>query len=382
MTSKDSKMSKPNNKTILFTLEYPPFKGGIANYYENLVKYWGDDIFILTNGKKIEGDTPNIIRKPLVSKHAWLKWYPSFFYLLKIITNYKLQITNYNIIVGHILPLGTVCYFLSKIIKLRYSVILHGMDLAYALKTEKKKKLTRKILKNSEKIICGNSYTKNLVQSFDSNLKNKLSIVNPGIDTHFVRNPKKTEELKNKYNLNEKIVLFSIGRLVKRKGFDKTIESLPQILKKIPNLAYVIAGSGEDEAYLKNKAKKLPNNIIFLGNISNEDRSIWFNICDIFIMPARNINGDFEGFGIVYLEAGLLGKPVIAGDSGGVRDAVIDNVSGLLVNPENTQDISEKIIKLALDPKLRNELGEQGKRRAVVNFTWEKQIEKLKNIII
>lgn len=113
----------------------------------------------------------------------------------------------------------------------------------------------------------------------------------------------------------------------------------------------------------------------------DEEKNLWHSLCDIFVMPARNIAGDFEGFGIVYLEANLAGKPVIAGRSGGVSDAVIDGLNGLLVDPENVNDLSKKIIRLALDHELRQKLGEQGRERALREFNWQKQTEKIYNII-
>jgi phosphatidylinositol alpha-1,6-mannosyltransferase len=94
-------------------------------------------------------------------------------------------------------------------------------------------------------------------------------------------------------------------------------------------------------------------------------------------MPSRDIKGDFEGFGIVYLEANLFGKPVIAGFSGGVKDAVVDGYNGLLVDPESIEEIKKGIIKLATDPGLCRQLGEQGRIRASRDFSWEKQVEKI-----
>jgi len=110
---------------------------------------------------------------------------------------------------------------------------------------------------------------------------------------------------------------------------------------------------------------------IFLGKITDEEKWAWMDLCDIFIMPSRNIDDDFEGFGIVYLEANLSGKPVIAGDTGGVRDAVQNGVSGLLVDPENVDEIANAIIKLSKDKELIKKLGEQGRERAIREFNWE-----------
>lgn len=393
-------------KILLFTLEYPPFKGGVANYYWNIVKYWPScaSFFVkATDDKKISDDRPvsDIIvlhnnDNILLKNYLWPKWLLAIWQLWRTIKKQTIK----HILVGHILPLGTVTYIVTRFIKIPYSVILHGMDFTYVLRSQRKKWLAKKILNNAKYIICGNSYTAGLVKKFVGDKQEyKVGVVNPGIEHRVMHNHVNTPQneagaerviqLKEKYNLHNKIVLFSIGRLVKRKGFDKVIEAMPYLLKKVPNLIYVIAGSGSDEEYLKTsppaplliRRGETEGRLIFLGKVSDEEKWAWMNLGDIFIMPARNIDGDFEGFGIVYLEANLCNKPVIAGDSGGVRDAVEDYVNGILVDPENIEAIAEGILELALNQILRQKLGEQGWHRAVEEFNWEKQVRKIYNLI-
>jgi len=386
--------------TLLFTLVYPHFKVGVANYYENLVKYWPktEEIFVLDNNNN----------KLINNKLPFLKWLLSIWQLFNEIKKNNIN----HVIIGQILPLGTATLIIYKILGIKYSIILHGMDFSLAIKTPRKKLITRLILKNAKNVICANNYTANLVKQIANN---KISVVNPGVNIKQLRNNSfiLTGELIAKYNLKNKIILFSLGRLVKRKGFDKVIEAMPKILPQIPNLRYFIAGTGPDEKYLKDlpvilkesasrrrseesrfktnseraagtfvpDAHQDDERVIFLGKITDKEKWAWLAICDIFIMPARNINNDFEGFGIVYLEANLFSKPVIAGHSGGVGDAVADGVNGILVNPENINDISQVVINLAKNKNLRNKLGNQGRSRALKDFDWQKQINIIYNII-
>lgn len=373
-------------KTLLFTLEYPPFHGGVANYYGNLVKYWPasakatagkpkpDDILVLHNndGRLINNKLP------------LLKWLPALFALRRKIKREKIG----HVLVGQILPLGAAALILFRFYKIKYSVILHGMDLAYALKRPRKKWLTGKILRRAEKIICANNYTAEMARQFFPGIKSKLAVVNPGVKNNYQLYPPaggtNYELLKNKYKLNNKIILLSVGRLVKRKGFNKVIEAMPEVLKQVPDLIYVILGNGEEsENYeLSITNYELENNVLIINRATDQERDLWYNICDIFIMPSRNINGDFEGFGMVYLEANLAGKPVIAGRSGGVGDAVIDGQTGLMVDPENISEITAAVIKLVKDPLLRQQLGKRGRERAIKEFNWEKQVKKIYELII
>lgn len=354
-------------KTLLFTLEYPPFRGGVANYYGNMAKYWpiAEKLVVLDNN-----------RGELMKKSGFLAWWPSFFTLKRKLANDKFD----YLLVGQILPLGTVARLVSWLYPVKYGVFLHGMDLSFALKSWRKRIITRLVLKGADKIICANSYVREKLIEFLPESALKVAIVNPGIEGGAPEVDKNDIiEIKKIYNLEGKTVLLSLGRLVKRKGVDRTIEALAHIPDSLgENLIYFIAGAGPREEYLK---KLVPNNfadrIVFLGVLSEEEKWTWLQTCDIFIMPSRDISGDFEGFGIVYLEANLCGKPVIAGNSGGVRDAVVDEMSGLLVDPDKVDAIAQTIIRLAEDSGLREQLGEQGRLRAINHFNWEKQANKI-----
>ena len=351
-------------KTLLFTIEYPPFKGGVSNYYGNLVKYWPekDSIKVLNNNSGT-----------LLTNKIWPKWLPAFWQFVKINKQEKFD----HIIVGQLLPLGIILYIYSIFNKVSYSVVIHGMDINYALRKTRKRIISFKILKRAEYIFCPNFYTAELVKDFIGlENHNKIKVVNPGIETDINFNKYQNEKIFKKYNLQDKIVLFTISRLVKRKGQDKVIATLKKIYMVNSDIHYFIAGKGEDERYLKEIAGFCPN-IHFLGSLSDDEKWQWLKSSDIFIMPTRDIEGDFEGFGIVYLEAALASLPAIGGNSGGVSDAIIDGETGLLVNPQSVDDIAGAILKLAQDSQLRKKMGSQGRERAVKDFEWSKQIKKI-----
>jgi len=350
---------KHKESVLLFTLEYPPFKGGVANYYGNIVKYFNSEIKVLT-GKK------------LLRPH----WIFSFLHLWRAIKKNKID----TVLVGHILPLGTTAWLLHKVCKFEYIVFLHGMDLAFALRSPRKKWLARKILADAQKVICVNSrVAEDARKIVDSE---KVVVVNPGVTIKKQENKKIKKQLIEKYNLENKKILLQVGRLVGRKGIDKTLEAMKTLKDELPGLIYVIIGNGEEKKNyeLRITNYELDDHVLLITEADDEELQAWYELCDIFIMPSRDIAGDFEGFGIVYLEANAHGKTVIAGDSGGVRDAVEHNVNGLLVNPESVDEIKNAIIKLYNDENLRKKLGEQGRERAGREFQWSRQIEKIKQI--
>lgn len=358
-------------KTILFTLEFPPFRGGVANYYGNLAKYWPieEKLLVFDNN-----------RQEIMKSQRPLAWLPAIWSLKRRLKREKAD----YLLVGQILPLGTVAWILSFFRPLRYAVFLHGMDFAYALRTPHKAWLAKSILTRAETIICANSYVADQANELDPGLGDKLAIVNPGIASEApLIAEAEIAETRNNFGLAGKTVLFSLGRLVSRKGVDRTIEALMQVPEPLlDNLAYFIAGTGPKEELLRRSVPdKLKNKVFFLGEISEHGKWLWLSLADIFIMPSRDIAGDFEGFGIVYLEANLCGKPVIAGNSGGVRDAVQDGLNGRIVDSEKVDAIAGAIIELARDKDLRERLGQAGKRRAAAEFNWENQIAKISKLI-
>lgn len=356
-------------KILLLTLEFPPFAGGVANYYENLEKYWPkEDSFRVIDNNKGE-----LLSSKL--PFSWLK------VIGLIFREYRKKSFD-HLIIGHILPLGTAAYFVSLFKPLSYSVILHGYDFSASQMKARKRFLSKQILKGASNIICANSYVASLVSNFSDDFRDKIIIQNPGIDINISpASDKDVLGLKDNYSLDDSFNIFSLGRLVMRKGFDRMIESLAEIGDK--SIKYFIAGSGSEETYLKELSKKfkISSQIIFLGSLSDREKQSWLSACDIFAMPARQIGPDYEGFGIVYLEANLAGKAVIAGRSGGVFDAVLDGENGLMVDPDSIYEIKEAILKLKNNKDLRDNMGNKGRLRASSKFNWEYQVKSLRDRI-
>ena len=122
------------------------------------------------------------------------------------------------------------------------------------------------------------------------------------------------------------------------------------------------------------------NQIKFL--FGDDELSKYYRACDVFIMPSREIpeRGDAEGFGIVYLEANACGKPVIGGRSGGVPSAILDGVTGLLVNPLSTEEISGSLRKLLLNNELAKKLGANGRMRVEEELNWDIIANKIQQV--
>jgi phosphatidyl-myo-inositol dimannoside synthase len=162
-------------------------------------------------------------------------------------------------------------------------------------------------------------------------------------------------------------VLLSVGRLVARKGFDLVLRSVADLRDETPGLTYVLAGDGPERSNLEALSRdlNLSNHVRFLGAVDDDTKWAAYDACDVFVMPNRVSGGsDFEGFGIVFLEAGLSQRAVIGGRNGGTADAVVDELTGLLVDPEEPGSLTRAIRRLVYDAALRDRLGRAGAIRA------------------
>jgi len=178
--------------------------------------------------------------------------------------------------------------------------------------------------------------------------------------------------------------ILTVGRLVQRKGHAFVIRALSTVKKVIPNIRYIIVGKGPEEFNLRNLVNKLglSDTVVFVGEVAQEDLPGYYWGCDLFVMPSYEPTpGDYEGFGIVFLEAAACRKPVIAGITGGQPEAVVDGETGLLVDPLDTLALPNVLIRLLTDETLAKRLGENGRRRVEREFTWEKMGEKLKGYL-
>jgi len=177
-----------------------------------------------------------------------------------------------------------------------------------------------------------------------------------------------------RHHLQEKNVVLTIARLVERKGIDVVIKAMPMVLEAIPNVVYLVIGLGPYKGKLERLARDLglEGRVIFVGHVSDEELPLYYCACDVFVLVSRTLTdkGEMEGFGIVYLEAGACGKPVVAGRGGGVEEAVEDGVTGLLVDPLDVGEIAEAIVRILKDKELAKRLGENGRKKAMKQPDW------------
>jgi phosphatidylinositol alpha-1,6-mannosyltransferase len=200
-----------------------------------------------------------------------------------------------------------------------------------------------------------------------------ITVVHNGTDPqHF--SPFDASVLREALGVARRQVVLTVCRLVPRKGVDLVIRALPRVIEAVPEAVYLIGGAGPDEARLRALVQDngVGDYVRFLGKIEQDALPEHYNAADLFVMPARFDTPHVEGFGIVYLEANACGLPVIGGRSGGIPDAVLENETGLLVDPDDPAALADAKIHVLTPPELADRFGEQGRNRVVEEASWNR----------
>jgi len=272
-----------------------------------------------------------------------------------------------------VLPEGLIALCIRSIFSIPYIVYAHGEEIQIGRTSRTLSWLMPKVYNGAAAIIANSRNTKSLLERIGVRSDN-IRIIHPGVDPPSLESGKDLgRRIREQHQVGQSPVLLIVGRLQRRKGQDMLIKSLPTIQKVFPETKCLVVGAGNEEASLKHLAQEVgvAKSVIFAGLVGNNELLDYYAACDLFVMPNRQIGEDIEGFGIVYLEAAVMGKAVIGGKSGGTDDAIVEGVTGLRVDGAKVEDISSAVISLLADPEKARAMGENGRRRVEKEFSWD-----------
>jgi len=352
---------------LLITSDYPPRLGGVARYYQGLVDNF-PGLQVLTT---IKGDKANNVWRWNWWWFGWPHWLP----LLWLIPYAKLKSGARYLAAGQVLPIGTALLLTRLAFGWPYLVFVHGFDINLARRNAWKRWLLSRILKHALGVVANSDFTKQLALSAGATLK-QTTVVYPCPSLSQPAEAK-VAALKERYNLAGRLVVLSVARLVARKGIDDVLSVWPQVQASLPNLTYVIVGGGPERGELEALAKVAGSNVVFVGEVGDEELAAWYQLSDLFVLTPKADKVDVEGFGFVYLEAQAAGRPVIGSRVGGVPEAV--GQAGRLVSSQ--AELVSALTDLLSQADTRRHLGEAGRLRIKQKFNWPNQVSNLKQYI-
>ena len=283
---------------------------------------------------------------------------------------------------GDIYPQGLIAMVLKAILGIPYVIYCHGEELVQTDRYRYVPRVRNQIYLHADALIANGEFSRGQLLRVGVPAE-RIHKITPGVDAERFSRPQSIGKIEAFDGLQNKVILLTVGRLIPRKGHQLVLQAISQLASEIPNLHYVIAGTGPEEAHLRRLVDELAltNRVTFAGYVPEGDLPSFYAACDLMVMPNRQeADDDIEGFGMVFLEANAAGKPVVGGKSGGAAEAVLDGVTGLLIKPNDEADLVRVLRTLLIDPQLREAMGRAGARRARDEFAWKDRAAALANV--
>ena len=242
------------------------------------------------------------------------------------------------VICGHI-HLLPAAWLLARLRGVRLILIVHGIE-AWS---PSRKHLANWLSRHVDAFIAVSRLSAERFIKWSGLSMDQAFILPNSVDLDKFRPQTPDARLIERYGLKSSKVILTVGRLAseeRHKGFDEVIEVMPQLIKRVPNLKYLIVGGGGDRQRLEAKVAKLglSNRVIFTGYVPEDEKAAHYNLADVYVMPSRG-----EGFGIVLLEAAACGVPIVGSQVDGSREALLDGKLGRLVDPDDRHRLIETI---------------------------------------
>jgi phosphatidyl-myo-inositol dimannoside synthase len=286
---------------------------------------------------------------------------------------------------GAAAPLGLMAPALRKAGAERLVATTHGHEAGWA-QLPAARRLLRRIGESTDTLTYLGEYTRSrIATALTPEAASRMVQLPPGVDEKTFHPGSGGDEVRARLGLTDRPVVVCVSRLVRRKGQDTLIRAMPRVLAAEPDTVLLIVGGGPYEKDLRRMAHEtgVAGSVHFTGPVPWSELPAHYGAGDVFAMPCRTRRGglDVEGLGIVYLEASATGLPVVAGDSGGAPDAVLDGETGWVVRGGSAEETADRIVVLLGDAGLRSRMGERGREWVEEKWRWDLLAEKLKTLL-
>lgn len=359
-------------KTLLLTHFFPPAIGGVEEYYRHVVEHVAaDELVVLTQAS---ADAPTsegrILRVDFFSGKVRPTWLPWLWRLPRLLRQHGIK----QVWIGHLSPLTPAAWWSARRSGLRVILSVHGADFLVPERHVVSRLISRFVLRHVDMIIANSEFLAAEVRKRGV-ADERIVIIPPGISLPPTPTSAQRSALRQQFGVQNSWLLLTVGRLVKRKGIDRLIESVAHLHEQLPALRLVIMGAGPERVALEAlaTARGVSDRVQFLGALATTDprKHEWFLAADAFALVSRTAQQgkDIESYGIVYREAQAAGLPVIASRLGGAVEIVHSNVNGFLIAENDDDELCQRIVELASHPETAHRLGSAGKEIAQ-HQTW------------
>jgi phosphatidylinositol alpha-1,6-mannosyltransferase len=372
---------------LLLTYDFPPIGGGIARWMAELAKRYPPGGLVVSTGQHpdapdVDATFPNRIeRLPLSARR--LRTIQGILFWSRRAAVLTRSTGAEFIWCGNIKPAAYPAKWTMERLGTPFGILLHGGDLLILQhqvhQSLIKRRTARTLLASAAVLVANSQWTRDRCLALLGELDieatpEQVRVVPLGADPQFFRPNIDTREVRERYGLGPGRWLLSVARLTRHKGIDTALQS--------PDLRYAVVGTGEDRAALESEARALglADRVRFLTEVPDRDLPALYNCAEIYLGVSRLMEQRVEGFGISLVEASACGIPVVAGRSGGIPEVVQDGVTGLLVDAERPDAVTEALRRLLDDADLRRRLGAAGRTAVEGHYNWDRVTTDLMRI--
>ncbi len=293
---------------------------------------------------------------------------------------------------GNVKPAGYPARWVFERCRVPYGIYFHGADLLseqHKIRHSRfKRRSARVILGGAAVLMVNSTWTRDLALAVLGELGldghgQRLRIVHLGTDSQRFRPGIDTARVRERFGIPAGRWLLTVAHLFPHKGMDTVLRALPRVLLQAPDAGYLVAGGGPERGNLEHLAHKLgvAERVRFLGPVGEQDLPALYNVAAVYVGASRRADRiGVEGFGIALVEASACGRPVVAGNSGGIPDAVRDGETGFLVPPEDPAAIVDAVCRLLEDDALAQRIGAAGRRAVESYYNWDRVVRDLRAI--
>ncbi|MEV6107613.1 glycosyltransferase family 4 protein [Streptomyces sp. NPDC051940] len=379
------------HKTLIVTNDFPPRPGGIQAFLHSMALRLDPRqvvVYASTWNRTAEGrsataafdaeqpypvvrdPTTMLLPTPRVTRRA-----------VELLTEHGCE----SVWFGAAAPLGLMAPALRRAGARRIVATTHGHEAGWA-QMPVARSLLRRIGEGTDTLTYLGEYTRSrIARPLTPAAASRMVQLPPGVDEKTFHPGSGGAAVRERLGLTDRPVVVCVSRLVPRKGQDTLIQGWPRVLRAVPDAVLLIVGGGPYQADLEKLAATtgVASSVRFTGSVAWEELPAHFGAGDVFAMPCRTRRGglDVEGLGIVYLEASATGLPVVAGDSGGAPDAVLEGETGYVVPGGSPTAAAERIAELLLDPALRARMGARGREWVEEKWRWDLLAERLRSLL-
>jgi phosphatidylinositol alpha-1,6-mannosyltransferase len=364
-------------RTLVVTNDYPPRVGGIQRTLEALVtRFPPDRVAVLCpawdGADAFDRDTEyRIFRQP--ERFLWPK--------RSVARRVRAAVEEFGaevVLFGATYPLSLLGPGLAKR-GTPYVSAAHGFEYWLSIAPGAHGLVRRATSRASRVVVMCSAFIARVVRTAVPE-RVPVSVMYPGADVDAFRPDVEFDGIRRAHGVDDRRLVVCVSRLVPRKGQDVLIRAMTQVRSRVPDATLLLVGGGPYRERLEEMALEGPGGaVLFAGEVSESDLPRYYRAGDVFAMPCRNRLGglEVEGWGNVFIEAAACGRPVVAGDSGGARETLIDGVTGLMVDGKDVAAVADAVAGLLDDPSRGRAMGAAGRARVERHFTWERAAGQL-----